>query len=266
MRLTRPTHPCRAARDRMALHYYAALAHEESADLRRHLDACGDCRAEWDALRRTLDAAAPRALFPREEEVDWQAFARATVARARSAGESESPARRSWLPAFARLAAVAAAVAIAVVAVWSSRKRPAGETHPPIASLMESAHVIEDRLARQGAARYLSDSRALLVNLVGPAAPCRRDHGVYDITLEKEKSRQLLRRKNLYEGDLLALRDRRLATLLGQLESVLMQVTSLDDCATPRQIHDLREQIEARRILLRIDLVTREMEGRTDAV
>jgi hypothetical protein len=266
MNRTRPKHHCRAARDRMALLYYGALAQAESALLMRHIGACPGCSNEWDALRRTLDSAAPETVFPRESEVDWQEFARAIVARARAARPVDRPARR-WFHVSARLAAaVAAAVAVVVVAIWSNRPRSDGGTRPPIASLMESAHVMEDRLARRGAARYLSDSRALLVNLVGPAAPCRRDHGEYDITLEKEKSRQLLRRKNLYEGDLLALRDQRLATLLGQLESVLMQVTSLDDCATPRQIHDLREQIEARRILLRIDLVTRQIQGRTDAV
>src|SRR5262249_17375525 len=126
---------------------------------------------------------------------------------------------------------------------------------------------IQDRLARRGAERYLTDGRALLVNLVGPAEPCRRADGQFDVTLEKEKSRQLLRRKNLYEGELDTLGDQRLATLMRQLEAVLMQVTSLDDCASARQIHDLREQIEARQILLRIDLVTRELrQGRADVV
>src|SRR5439155_9152254 len=124
----------------------------------------------------------------------------------------------------------------------------------------------QDRLARRGAARYLRDSRALLVNLVGPAVPCRKTGGQYDITLAKERSRQLLRRMNLYEGGLGALEDQRLSTLVRQLESVLMQVAALDDCASARQIHDLREQIETRQILLRIDLVTREMEGRADVV
>ncbi len=33
-----------------------------------------------------------------------------------------------------------------------------------------------------------------------------------------------------------------------------------------RQLHELREQIERRQILLRIDLMTREMEGRSHVV
>ena len=265
----------------MSLLYYGALVPADEAGLLRHLDSCRSCGLEWDAIRRCLDAATPETVFPREAEVDWREFTRVAVARARAA-EAARPATavssgRGWFSVPARIALLAAAALVAVL-LWNTGLRPGGGPRggppapdsgvggPPLASLLESAHALQDRLARRGAARYLRDSRAVLVNLVGPAAPCRRAGGQYDITLEKEKSRQLLRRMNLYEGGLGALEDQRLSTLVRQLESVLMQVAALDDCASARQIHDLREQIETRQILLRIDLVTREMEGRADVV
>ena len=285
----RPQRACRAARVRMSLLYYGVLVPADKAGLLRHLDSCGSCGLEWDAIRRCLDVATPETVFPREAEVDWREFTRVAVARARAA-EAARPATAvasgrgrfslPWgatFPVPARMALLAAA-AVAAVILWNTGLRPGGEPRggpaspdsgvggQPLASLLESAHAMQDRLARRGAARYLTDSRAVLVNLVGPAAPCRKAGGQYDITLEKEKSRQLLRRMNLYEGGLGALEDQRLSTLVRQLESVLMQVAALDDCASARQIHDLREQIETRQILLRIDLVTREMEGRADVV
>jgi len=274
----------------MALRYYAALGPGEDAALVRHLDSCPACARGWDSLRQTLDAADPATVFPLEAGVDWQEFKRTTVARASAAGHERRRTDReplhvglprSWpvaIAAAARLPALAAAVVVTVV-LLNAWLRPAGPRvarvppfpgtnggSAPLASLLESAHAMEDRLARQGAARYLSDSRSLLLNLVGAAAPCRKTDGQYDIALEKEKSRQLLRRQNLYEGDLQGLEDQRLATLVRQLESVLMEVTALDDCASARQIHDLREQIENRQFLLRIDLITREMQRRADVV
>ena len=285
----RPPRVCRAARVRMSLLYYGALVPADETALLRHLDSCQSCRLEWDTIRRCLDAATPEAVFPRETEVDWREFTRVAIARARAA-EAARPATavasgrgrfsipwRWVLPVPARIALLAAGVVVAVL-LWNTLLRQGGvpgggAVSPdsgvggaPLASLLESAHAMQDRLARRGAARYLRDSRALLVNLVGPAVPCRKTGGQYDITLEKEKSRQLLRRLNLYAGGLGALEDQRLSTLVRQLESVLMQVAALDDCASARQIHDLREQIETRQILLRIDLVTREMEGRADVV
>jgi len=273
----------------MSLLYYGALVPADEGGLLRHLDSCRSCGLEWDEFRGCLDAATPETVFPRETEVDWHEFTRAAVARARAA-EAARPATapaagRGWFPLPWRVAvpvparfALLAAAALVAVLLWNTGLRPGGVPGgapaspdsgvggPPLVSLLESAHAIQDRLALRGAARCLRDSRAVLVNLVGPAAPCRKAGGQYDITLEKEKSRQLLRRMNLYEGGLGALEDQRLSTLVRQLESVLMQVAALDDCASARQIHDLREQIETRQILLRIDLVTREMEGRADVV
>jgi hypothetical protein len=41
---------------------------------------------------------------------------------------------------------------------------------------------------------------------------------------------------------------------------MLLQVSSMDDCTAVQAIHDLRAAIERRQLLLRIDLVTREVE------
>jgi len=264
---------CRAARRALPLRYYGALSGREEDALARHLLVCSACGGEWEALRKMLDAAGPATVFPRESEVDWDRFARATVERSRAA----AVARRSPVPfRIPALWAGLAAAAVVVASLWTLRSptRVGGDRTalaPPVDGLTaesarESARMIEDRLARRSAARYLSDSRSLLLSLVQSPARCRRSGGDVDVSLEAERSRQLLRRQNLYEGDLEGLRDQRLAALLRQLESVLMQVASLQDCATAGQIRDLREQIEQRQILLRIDLVTREIGGRTHVV
>ena len=269
----RPGRACRAARRALPLRHYGALAEREERALARHLAACPACAGEWEALRKMLVAAGPATVFPRESEVDWDRFARATVERARAAAVAPRWPVPFRLPA---LWAGLAAAAVVVAALWtlSFPTRPGGDRialAPPgggltAESARESARMIEDRLARRSAARYLSDSRSLLLSLVQSPARCRRSGGDVDVSLEVERSRQLLRRQNLYEGDLEGLRDQRLAFLLRQLESVLMQVASLQDCASEGQIRDLREQIEQRQILLRIDLVAREIGGRTHVV
>jgi len=277
---------CGWARRAMPLRYYAALTAEDGETLLRHLSSCAPCASQWETLRQALDAADPETVFPTEADVDWDRLARATVARARAAAaagiEGSSAAalpgapRRpiaTLVPAAARWAVLAAAAVLAALLVygWPGR-REAGTARvvsggPPTAeSVRESAAVIETRMARRGATRYLTDSRVLLLNLVQAPARCRKADGQFDITFEKEKSRELLRRKNLHEGNLDTLRDRRLTDLVGQLESLLIQVASLEDCASARQLHDLREQIEKRQILLRIDLLTREIQEKTHVV
>ena len=276
---------CRAAQSALPLRYYAALSAGEEATLARHVSSCAGCAREWEALRRMLDAAGPSNVFPRESEVDWEVFARAVVARARAAASREAitpgavVGRRRFLPnpnAAAGLWAGLAAAALVIATLWTLsptlRRRDGGDgsPRPPVRLTAESARAaareIEDRLARRSAARYLSDSRALLMSLVQAPARCRKPGGGLDMSLEAERSRQLLRRKNLYEGDLDSLRDQRLAALLRQLEPVLMQMASLQDCAPADQIRELRDQIERRQFLLHIDLVTRDLQRRLNVV
>jgi hypothetical protein len=267
---------CRRARRLIPLLHYAALDPIERAGIEAHLAACPGCSREWSETRRLLGRIEEAAAFPRQGEVDWERFARDTVARARAAAAAPAgrrpPSPFPVLPALARWGAVLAAAMLIAFAALSLLRRPspideggfprAQDESASRESMRRSAEFIEGRLARRGAARYLEDSRALLVGLVQSKARCRKEHGDLDVTLEKERSRQLLRRKNLYEGDLTGLEDQRLAALVGQLESILIQVSSLNDCAAARQIHELGDQIERRQILLRIDLVTREMKGR----
>ena len=276
---------CRAAQRALPPRYYGALSAGEEATLARHLSSCAGCAKEWEALRRMLDAAGPANVFPRESEVDWEVFARAVVARARAAASREAitpgavVGRRRFLPnpnAAAGLWAGLAAAALVIATLWTLsptlRRRDGGDGSPrpperlTAESARASAREIEDRLARRSAARYLSDSRALLMSLVQAPARCRKPGGGLDMSLEAERSRQLLRRKNLYEGDLGSLRDQRLAALLRQLEPVLMQVASLQDCAPAGQIRELRDQIEQRQFLLHIDLVTRDLQRRLNVV
>lgn len=272
---------CVRVRDLLPLHVYGLVELQEREGLERHFLACPGCSAAWSETRAILGAVDAASAFPREQEVDWPDFARKTALRARQAersGATFSPVadgadaprplafRRPLRPALAWGSLAALAAVLMVLAGVRALRVPAPGLAGPAASApesvsTESARFLQQGLARQGAARYLRDSRALLVDLVHAPVRCRRADGSLDVALEKERSQELLRRKNLYLDALGGPADERLADLVRQLETLLVQVSTLDDCAAARQIHDLREEIERRQILLRIDLVASEVEG-----
>jgi hypothetical protein len=257
---------CEAVRDRLPLHFYGAA--EDAGAITLHLAACPACASEWDRTRAVLGAVSAEAAFPGEDQVDWREFAQATVMRSRAAEDARRRATaatsvhiRRWAP-WGGLLAAAALLAV-FVGVGLERRETTGPpaatvTTPVVAS--EGARFLQDSVARRGAARSLRDGRTLLLDLMQGAARCRRQDGSYDVALEKQKARDLLRRMNLYAGSFTGPGDRRLAELMHQLESMLLQVSELDDCSAGQAIHDLREAIERRQLLLRIDLVTRDME------
>jgi hypothetical protein len=176
------------------------------------------------------------------------------------------PARTTRRRAFLWGGTLAAAAALVVLAGLRTRQvvpaPPLVVAHNPGAATEgpDQARFLQESVTRQAAARSLKDGRALLVDLMQAPVRCRRTDGSYDVALEKTRANELLRRVNLYQGSLASPGDRRLSELLGQLESMLLQVSSMDDCTAVQAIHDLRAAIERRQLLLRIDLVTREVE------
>jgi len=265
-----PASTCDSVRERMTLHFYGAA--EEPEALQRHLEGCAGCAALWARTVATLRSVDAAAVFPREHEVDWAGFARGTVARARAAEQAQGAvavtpfrARTAGRRAFVWGGALAAAAMLVVLAGLRMRHGappPLAAAHQPgpAAEGRDGARFLQESVTRQAAARSLRDGRALLVDLMQAPVRCRRSDGSYDVALEKTRANDLLRRVSLYQGSLAGPGDRRLAELLGQLESLLLQVSAMDDCTAVQAIHDLRAAIERRQLLLRIDLVTREVE------
>src|SRR5262249_41802028 len=111
-----------------------------------------------------------------------------------------------------------AATALLCAALYIALRTPSFRPTPSAVVLPEeTALLLQESLARQSAARYLRDSRSILVNLLQAPVRCRRVAGHFDVALERERSLDLLRRKSLYEGALRDLQDRRLASLLAQI-------------------------------------------------
>jgi putative zinc finger protein len=252
---------CAEVRELLPLRFYDPPADESADPVAQHLRGCQDCAAAWEVTRSALASVQAQDAFPREAEVDWGAFARATVARARaSEGARATKRARPWRMAIPAAILAAAACLVAVVALRVTGV-PGPEPAAPVASVPGMAGLLRQSVAREAAARSLREGRALLVDLMQAPVRCRRGDGTLDIALEKERSRALLRRLAVHRGALVGPEDGRIADLMGQMQSLLEQVGTLDDCAGPHSLDELKDAIRRRQILLRIDLVTRDAEG-----
>jgi hypothetical protein len=77
---------------------------------------------------------------------------------------------------------------------------------------------------------------------------------------ERERSRDLLARRRLFlEMDGVATMAAR--GVLDDVEEMLREVAALDPCARPQDLDAIRGEISRRRLLMKIDLVTRELRG-----
>ena len=234
-----------------------------------HLAGCPACRAchaaEAAALREVVAALASDPLRSAEPHVPAAVLA-ARVARAVDASRVPASRRYSWLAA---LPAAAALVALALVAPSLTRRLrpevvPARVTIPPAeasALLAEDALArIERNLAREQAARYLNEASEVLVTVAATGVDCDRTDDRLDVGMAPERSRALLEKRRLVvdEGGEAVASAR---GVLDDVELALRQVAELPSCVKRRDVELVQKDVEARQLLMRIRLMTRELEG-----
>ncbi len=265
---------------------YGDLPREEAAALEEHLEACAGCREELRDLKMTALSLDRTPLSPRESEVDWEAFAAATVQRARGyrAGQAaRRAAAAGWslaglwrqpirlTPAWASAAGallLVVGVAVGTYGALSLMTPEPIQGIPPQVVLVPTSEVvarlpqpmldgIEAHTARAGTERYIADSRALLMSLL--ASPIRCTKETVDIKDERSRSLQLIRRQRLIADQLEDLPLARAQDVCRDLEQLLLEIIDLSDCARSEQILELRDLVQRRQLLLRMELLADEM-------
>lgn len=252
-------------RRRVALLAAGVLEGGEREAVLAHVGRCGRCRDERAALERLVRAMEDDPLRAAEPEVPTAVM----VARVERAVEATllAPSRRPrWLLAAVPAAAAALAAAVLLPGLVS-RLHEAPE--PALAVIPHEAPGpdteaallrIERSLAREQAARYLSEASDVIVTVAASVADCDRAQGRLDVGGAPERSRELLAtRRLLVESGGEAVASAR--GVLDDVELALREVSELPSCVKRRDVERLRRQVERRQLLMRIRLMTRELEG-----
>jgi hypothetical protein len=174
-----------------------------------------------------------------------------------------APRARIWLP-------LAAAAALALLALGPRLLGPlleragaplrSGAAASQVAIDDDALRRLERRVAREQAARYLSDAEDVLVTVAATPQRCQRDRDTLDLAQERRRSRELLQRRallvDLESADVGAARP-----VLEDVDRVLREVATLDPCARPEDLLAIHDQLRELRLLMKIDLMTRELQG-----
>lgn len=267
------------SRRRIALHAEGLLVSSEAARTDERIAACGACRRDFEALRavvRLLEGDEARSL---EAPISSGAMASRVRARLRESADSTltaSPRPRTALSSAAALAAVGAAavlVGIGLASLRSDSSAPAETTTVSVA--FEPVQVADDEAAflerlereqvRVSAARYLSDAQDVLVHVAALSDDCadprhRHDGADGGLSHEAERSRALLmRRARLAPEQHASLAAAR--SVIADVEGVLRQVAELPRCTRREDLDAIRESLDRKRLLMKIDLVSQELAG-----
>ena len=228
-----------------------------------HAAACAGCAADLSALRAALSVAAADEARAAEPPVAAEWLRARVHARLDAAGPAAARGpRRAWAAGLATAAAVVAAVIVlqpgrvSPPAVGAS-PLPSAETR--IAVSDEALDRMERTMARERAARYLDEAQDVLVTVSGAPRRCDRRTQHVDMGEETRRSRELLARRAQLDLDGSA--SLTAGPVLDDVEEVLREVASLENCARLRDVEAIHRHLERERLLMKMELMTRELAG-----
>ena len=212
-----------------------------------HLEGCAECRAELErieALFRALDALP----VPDPGEDYGTRVWRQIAPRL-----PERPVRW-WQSLFAarRLATVGVLAAVVIAAFYLGRHTG---TVPEVSELVK----VRERVLVVAVGQHLGRSEMILVELAN-AQPAQGSKLV-NIAAEQKRAESLVEENRLYRQSALNGGDNAMASTLGELERVLLDVANSPAEVTPAQFEAIRKRIAERGILLKVRVVRQELQS-----
>lgn len=234
--------------EQLVLYYYGE---SEAGGVEEHLQHCESCRTTYHSLQRVLnsvDSFPVPELPPGYEAQVWRGVDRALPRRA-----------KIWFPWKPLAAALVAATLIAgaFFAGRSSKKQ-----EPRLAADPQ----VRERVLLVAVGDHLERSQMVLMELANAGAPgFTTGSASIDISYEQHAAEDLIESNRLYRTAAVSDGDVATASLLEDLERMLLEIAHSPSAVTERQLDDLRKEINDRGILFKVKVFGTQVEQRETA-
>ena len=241
--------------EQLVAHYY----HDgDAVTAEAHLATCDECRAQLATLRSVL-ALIDQLPIPEKNA----AYGEEVWTRLRWKLGSER--RRS---VWATISAIAAALALAFIGgmFWHARTQQsspavvARSTPLPAAAAQtasnSSSAVSRDRLLLVVVSDHLDNSERMLLELSNADAK----HPL-DITSESRRAGELVASNRIYRQTAARRGETRIASLLSDLEPVLLELSHAGSTLSPDEIASLQKRIDSKGLLFKVRVVSAQVNG-----
>lgn len=233
--------------EQLVAHYY------RDADATPHLEACGDCRAQLETLRRVLALVDEMPIPERGENYGVEVWNRLRWRLDRRRG-------RTWLSALAAAAVLAAAfflgryvpraaqgpalVATNTAANTNTTQPAAVESGAPAAGANQRVlvFVVSDHL----------DSTGRMLMEVANADPKKS----LDISTEQQRAGELVESNRLFRQTAAQRGDARIATLLADIEPILIELSHAGATLSREELASMQKRIESKGLLFKVRVMS----------
>ena len=242
--------------DDLILHYYGELEPAAAARTADHLRQCAACNGSFVTLQRVLAAVDATPAIEVGDGFERKVWARLQPELDRGRG-------RGWLSWFvlspARLAWVAGIVILVAAAFFAGRvsQKPVPSN---VAETTTASNGLRERILLADLGEHLDRSQLMLTELVS-ADPA----DTADFAAQRERAEELVADNRLYRQTAAANGNTALAAVLDDLEQVLVDVAASPDNVSVADVDDVRQRIENKGLLLKVRVLSLELQKRQKA-
>jgi len=247
----------------VAYHFGDTERGDDAAAIEQHLHSCASCQVDLCELRHVLAAVDSLPVPERSDGYGAEVWARIQPSLGRDA-----ETWRDRLAAFLspRRLVFAGGVAVLVVAAFIAGqympKQPAGtvpqqaaQTAAPAATSVSAQpalvdrEVVRERILLVAVGDHLERSQVALIELVNTQADA-----TVDISGEQQRARNLVTENRLYRQTALTTGDPAVASVLDELERVLVEIANSPSTLTAAEFSKVRSRIEQQGIIFKVNV------------
>ena len=240
--------------DDLVLHYYGEMPAGDEQRATSHLGACGDCQQRYARLQRVMAFVDSAPAVDAPEGFERLAWARLEP----SLGTSRRSAW-SWFVFSPATLALAAGVLILIGASFTAGRLT--RSAAPAAVPAQSAENVRERILLVDLGEHLDRSQMVLVELVSAGG----DRGDVDISTERARAEQLVAVNRLYRQTALSTGDAAMASVLDDLERVLVDIAASPSTVSQEDLDSVRRRIDSKELLFKVRVVSSQVRERQKA-
>ena len=243
--------------DDLVLHYYGEMPAAEEARTESHLAACTACQAGYTRLQRVMAFVDSAPAVDAPDGFERMAWARLEPALHRP--------ERGWLSWFvfspARLAFAAGVVVLVGASFMAGRMLPRGTTAPAATTAGAAADAqkaLREKVLLVDLDEHLDRSQRMLLEM----ATADDTAGPVDMSIEQGRAEQLVAANRLYRQTAASTGDAAMASLLDDLERVLVDIAASPKQMTQEDLDSVRRRIDDKELLFKVRVMASQVRAR----
>ena len=241
--------------DDLVLHHYGEMPPDEERRASSHLASCGDCQRDYRTLQRVMacvDGAPTVDATPGVERIAWGRLEPALASSRRGAW--------SWFVFSPATLALAAGVLLLIGASFTAG-RLTRATAPAGDGGSQSVQTVRERILLVDLGDHLDRSQMVLVEIVSAGG----ETGDVDISTERARAEQLVAVNRLYRQTALSTGDGAMASVLDDLERVLVDIAASPATMSREDLDSVRRRIDSKELLFKVRVVSSQVRERQTA-